>query len=103
MPPVRTKLFSMTKTPDRPSWSPISTHTYTPSKLSIFRDAEDGEGPEIQESDEENETRRLREGSVKENHISDAAIDDAAGLMGWEKSVNERTARLLRPRPSVVT
>jgi NAD-dependent SIR2 family protein deacetylase len=91
---IRNELSIMIKTPDRPQWSPVSTPSRTPSKLQIFRDAEEAGGPEIQESDEEeNEGRRPREGSFKENSIPDVEIDSDVEATRLDISSTECTTR----------
>lgn len=82
-PLTTTEMSMMFKSPDRPEWSPVSTPSRTPSKVQIFRDGDEGGGPGIQESDEEDsEARRAREGSVKENDVPDAEIGSAVESIG---------------------
>lgn len=93
-PLIRNEMTMMLKSPDRPLWSPVSTPNRTPSKLQLFRDFQEAEGLEIQESDEEeNETRRAREGSVKENNVPGRDIDsarvyDALGISATERGMS---------------
>jgi NAD-dependent SIR2 family protein deacetylase len=84
----RTECTIMLKSPERPEWSPISTPVRTPSKskLRVFRDVDEAGGPEIQESDQEedNEARRAREGSVKENSVPDIESESTETEPGVE-------------------
>ena len=101
-----TELTMMLKSPERPEWSPISTPVCTPSKLRVFIDVEEDYSPEIQESDqeEENEARRAREGSVKENNVPDAGNNFVETESAEEVvSVDMPTmARSTRSRPQLL-
>ena len=69
--------MSIFKSPTHPQWSPFSTPSRSPLKMQVFRDAENG--LEIQESnEEEDDARRERESSVKENDVPDAGRDAEA-------------------------
>jgi NAD-dependent SIR2 family protein deacetylase len=79
---IRDEMSIMIKSPDRPKWSPVSTPTRSPfQKMHVFREDEDGGELEILESDEEeNDARRARDGSVKENDAPLAADISSPGL-----------------------
>ena len=96
---VRDEMSSMTKSPDRPEWSPVSTPTRSPlQKMHVFRDNEDASELEILESDEEeNDAWRAREDSVKENDaplaadISNPGLDHRSG-----KPIDRRSTRSIQ-------